>query len=135
MRGNGRAWKPARSGSATASTSFEGRRRPTDCGNPPRWIGSAMPDLPELVAEPVSSATGRSGYSPVVWLSLLCFDAPIVAVAWQALFARTFGAHLHLSIRALLFLTAWLIYLADRFADTIKLPAGSPISLRHRFCR
>ena len=38
-------------------------------------------------------------------------------------------------LRALLFLTAWLIYLADRFADTIKLPPESPISLRHRFCR
>ena len=26
------------------------------------------------------------------------------------------------ALRGLLFLTAWLIYLADRFADTIKLP-------------
>ena len=76
-----------------------------------------------------------SRYSPVVWLSLVCLDAPIVAVAWQWLFARIFGAHLTLSLRFLLFLTAWLIYLADRFADTIKLPPGSPISLRHQFCR
>ena len=94
-----------------------------------------MPDAPELVAEPAPAAGGRVGYSPVVWLSLLCLDAPIVAVAWQWLFARTFGAPLNLSLRALLFLTAWLIYLADRFADTIKLPTGSPVSLRHRFCR
>ena len=42
--------------------------------------------------------------------------------AWQWLFAHTFQAHLDLSLRGLLFLTAWLIYLADRFADTIKLP-------------
>lgn len=94
-----------------------------------------MPDAPELVAESAPTTAGRARYSPVVWLSLLCLDAPIVAVAWQWLFARTFGAHLHLSLRALLFLTAWLIYLTDRFADTIKLPAVSPISLRHRFCR
>ncbi len=94
-----------------------------------------MPDPPELVAEPAPTAAGRIAYSPIVWLSLVCLDAPIVAVAWQWLFARTFGAHLQLSLRALLFLTAWLIYLADRFADTIKLPAGTPISLRHRFCR
>ena len=94
-----------------------------------------MPDAPELVAEPASIAAERAGYPPVVWLSLLCLDAPIVAVAWQWLFARTFGAHLNLSLRALLFLTAWLIYLADRFADTIKLPVGSPVSLRHQFCR
>ena len=42
---------------------------------------------------------------------------------------------LTLSCADSLFLTAWLIYLADRFADTMKLPADSPISLRHRFCR
>ncbi len=94
-----------------------------------------MSDASELMAKPAFSATERAGYSPVVWLSLLCLDAPIVAIAWQWLFARTFGAHLNLFLRALLFLTAWLIYLADRFADTIKLPAGGPISLRHRFCQ
>lgn len=74
-------------------------------------------------------------YSPVIWLSILCLDAPLVAVVWQWLFARSFGARLSLSLRVLLFLTAWLIYLGDRFADTIRLPAEAPISLRHRFCR
>ena len=92
-----------------------------------------MPDAPELVAEPSTPIAAGTRYSPVVWLNLLCLDAPIVAVSWQWLFAHTFGAHLSLALRALLFLTAWLIYLADRFADTIKLPAGSPISLRHQF--
>jgi hypothetical protein len=94
-----------------------------------------MSNAPELAAEPLSPVTDRAGYSPVVWLNLLCLDAPIVAVAWQWLFAHTFGAHLSLALRALLFLTAWLIYLADRFADTIKLSPDSPISLRHRFSR
>ena len=94
-----------------------------------------MPDAPELVAEPATAGAVRAGYSPVVWLNLLCLDAPIVAVAWQWLFAHAFGAHLNWSLRALLFLTAWLIYLADRFADTVKLPPDSPISLRHQFCR
>jgi hypothetical protein len=90
---------------------------------------------PELAADASPPAAARAGYSPIVWLNLLCLDAPIVAVSWQWLFAHTFGARLGLSLRALLFLTAWLIYLADRFADTMKLPAKSPISLRHRFCR
>jgi hypothetical protein len=94
-----------------------------------------MQDSPESVAESPRAAALPAAYSPLVWLSLVCLDAPIVAVAWQWLFARVFGAHLTLSLRFLLFLTAWLIYLADRFADTIKLPPGSPISLRHRFCR
>ena len=92
-----------------------------------------MPDPPEVAEPPAVSA--RAAYPPVTWLSVLCLDAPIVAIAWQWLFARTFGAELNFSLRALLFLTAWLIYLADRFADTIRLPAGAPISLRHRFCR
>ena len=68
-----------------------------------------MPDAPESVAESPPSAAPRAAYSPVVWLSLVCLDAPIVAVAWQWLFARVFGAHLTLSLCFLLFLTAWLI--------------------------
>jgi hypothetical protein len=71
-----------------------------------------MSNAPELVAAP-SPLDAGARYSPVVWLNLLCLDAPIVAVTWQWLFARTFGAHLNLSLRVLLFLTAWLIYLAD----------------------
>lgn len=78
---------------------------------------------------------GRLNYPPVVWLNLFCLDAPIVAVAWQWLFARAFGAQLDFAVRLLLFLTGWLIYLADRFADSIALPPQSPISLRHQFCR
>ncbi len=94
-----------------------------------------MSNPPEVVAAAPSPAAGRVDYSPIVWLNLLCLDAPIVAVSWQWLFAHAFGADLNFSLRALLFLTAWLIYLADRFADTIKLSPESPISLRHRFCR
>ena len=113
-----------------------GQRASDDCEEQRRWIGSTMPNAPELLAEPPSAAVPvRVPYSPVVWLNLLCLDAPIVAVAWQWIFAWTFGAHLTPSLRALLFLTAWLIYLGDRFADTVRLPAGSPISLRHAFCR
>ncbi len=88
-----------------------------------------------VVNPPPLSEASVPAYPPVVWLNLLCLDAPIVAVSWQWIFAHAFGAQLTLALRALLFLTAWLIYLADRFADTVKLPPESPISLRHRFCR
>jgi hypothetical protein len=74
-------------------------------------------------------------YPPIIWLNLLCLDAPLVALAWQWIFARSFGAHLNWPLRALLFLTAWLIYLGDRFADSIRMPAGSPRSDRHQFCQ
>jgi hypothetical protein len=69
-----------------------------------------------------------------VWLNLACLDAPIVAVAWLWLFARTFRVPVHLGNAVALFLTAWLIYLADRFADASSLRAGSPRSLRQEFC-
>jgi hypothetical protein len=94
-----------------------------------------MADTRDVVAERSAPISGRLPHSPILWLSLLCLDAPIVAVAWQWLFARSFGAQIGFPLRALLFLTAWLIYLADRFADTIKMPPDTPISLRHQFCR
>lgn len=74
----------------------------------------------------------RSG--PVVWLNLVCLDAPIVAVVWLWLFARTFQVPVQLGNAVALFLTAWLIYLADRLADASSLQPGSPRSLRQEFC-
>ena len=73
--------------------------------------------------------------SPLVWLNLVCLDAPLVAVSWQWLFARAFQVPLTISVRLTLFLTAWLIYLADRLADSWALIRTEPLSLRQRFCR
>ncbi len=95
-----------------------------------------MNDAPPTSPPPeVASTRSVRSYPPIIWLNLLCLDAPLVALAWQWLFARSFGAHLNWSLRALLFLTAWLIYLGDRFADSIRMPAGSPRSDRHQFCQ
>ena len=71
---------------------------------------------------------------PTVWLNLVCLDAPLVSVAWLWLFARTFHASVDPVNCAALFLTAWLIYLADRLADSYSLQDGGPRSLRHEFC-
>jgi hypothetical protein len=76
-----------------------------------------------------------AGTSPIVSLNLVCLDAPIVAITWQWIFAREFQIPLTNGGRAALFLTAWLIYLADRLADTWRLRAGQPLSLRQRFCQ
>jgi hypothetical protein len=72
--------------------------------------------------------------TPVVWLNLFCLDAPLVAVAWLCVFARAFQATVEPSRYGALFLTAWLIYLADRLADSYSLPEDRPRSLRHHFC-
>jgi hypothetical protein len=71
---------------------------------------------------------------PAVWLNLVCLDAPIVAVAWLWLFARTFHVPIPPGNTVALFLTAWLIYLADRLADASSLKAELPRSLRQEFC-
>ncbi|HXM32068.1 MAG TPA: hypothetical protein VN921_00325 [Chthoniobacterales bacterium] len=72
--------------------------------------------------------------TPLVWLNLVCLDAPLVALAWLWLFARTFHVALDLGNCAILFLTAWLIYLADRLADALALPGQIPLSRRGEFC-
>jgi hypothetical protein len=57
-----------------------------------------------------------------------------VSVAWLWLFARTFHTPVDPANCAALFLTAWLIYLVDRLADSYSLPDGGPRSMRHEFC-
>jgi hypothetical protein len=57
-----------------------------------------------------------------------------VAVAWLWLFARTFDLPFQIGNAVALFLTAWLIYLADRLADSSTLKPDLPRSLRQHFC-
>jgi hypothetical protein len=78
--------------------------------------------------------TARAKITPSVWLNLVCLDAPLVALAWLWLFARTFHVALDLGNCAILFLTAWMIYLADRLADALALSGEVPSSLRGAFC-
>src|SRR3954463_7913322 len=68
------------------------------------------------------------------WLNVVCLDAPIVAVTWQWLFARSFQVPIARGATAALFLTAWLIYLADRLVDSLSLEPRAPQSLRQGFC-
>ncbi|MDQ6859782.1 MAG: hypothetical protein M3032_01305 [Verrucomicrobiota bacterium] len=72
--------------------------------------------------------------SPLVWMNLICLDAPLVAVSWQWLFARCFHAPIPRGATAALFLTAWFVYLADRFGDSVSLDRHAPTSLRQRVC-
>lgn len=71
---------------------------------------------------------------PLIWLNILCLDAPIVAISWQWLFARVLGVPVPLPEREGLFLTAWLIYLIDRLADSISLSPEAPKAVRQEFC-
>ena len=73
-------------------------------------------------------------WRPLIWLNILCLDAPIVAISWQWLFARVFRVPVPLGAREALFLTAWVIYLVDRLATSISLPANVPKAAREEFC-
>ena len=53
-----------------------------------------------------------------LWPHLLSLDAPLVALIWQRWWARTAGVRLPLSREVVLGLGVWLIYLADRLADS-----------------
>ncbi|MDQ2918877.1 MAG: hypothetical protein M3R10_03230 [Verrucomicrobiota bacterium] len=77
----------------------------------------------------------RSFHNPLVWLNLVCLDAPVVAISWLWLFARSFGIPIAPGGAAALFLTAWFVYLADRFGDNLSLDRTTSTSLRQRFCR
>lgn len=72
--------------------------------------------------------------NPLLWLNFVCLDAPLVAISWQWLFAHNFHLVVPLGHRIALFLTAWLIYLADRFGDSNSLRSSQPKSLRQQFC-
>lgn len=74
------------------------------------------------------------GRRPLVWLNVVCLDAPLVACTWQWFFAQNFRVALPVVSRVALFLTAWLIYLIDRLADSISLPNDSAKTLREAFC-
>ena len=74
------------------------------------------------------------GRRPLLWLSALCLDAPLVALAWQLLFARAFGFRLHLGDLLALVLTAWWIYLTDRLADSLATAPAETLTARVAFC-
>lgn len=67
----------------------------------------------------------------LTWLNVLSLDAPLVAVAWQALFAKVAGMHLRLEHRVILFASVWLGYAADRWLDAGRDHAG--LSERHQW--
>jgi hypothetical protein len=67
-----------------------------------------------------------------VWPNLIGLDAPIVAVCWQAMFAKIAGVDLPWLIHLILGLSTWCIYLGDRMVDVARNPQPTSTS-RHRF--
>ncbi|MFD2256244.1 hypothetical protein ACFSSA_06135 [Luteolibacter algae] len=70
-----------------------------------------------------------------LWPNLLGLDSPLVAVAWQWLFAKSFGITLPDVFHLILGLSAWCIYLADRLYDSWRTHDVSHATDRLRFTK
>lgn len=68
-----------------------------------------------------------------LWPNLLSLDAALVAVVWQRFLAETITAVQPVAT-AILGLSVWLVYTADRLLDTSSACAGAE-SPRHQFAR
>ena len=70
-----------------------------------------------------------------LWPNLLSLDAPLVALAWQEIFAQALPVELGWTQRGLLAVCVWLAYCGDRWLDARRLPEGPVESVRHAFAQ
>ncbi len=82
---------------------------------------------------PRAKATAPS--SPLVWLTRLSLDAPVVAVLWQRLFARSMKTPLSAAATAVLAMAVWLLYVFDRILDSFSATPSEGEAPRHQFYR
>lgn len=68
-----------------------------------------------------------------LWPTVLCLDAPAVAVVWQGLFARHAEVALGAHHAALLAVSVWLAYAADRWIEGWRLTEQTVRTRRHFF--
>ena len=97
------------------------------------------PPPPGLSAAQRSPAALTSGGAarPRWWLwpHLLGLDAPLVALTWQDWWGRSVHEPLAPGQRVVLGFGVWLIYLADRLADSARDRPGDDAAVRHAFAR
>jgi hypothetical protein len=67
------------------------------------------------------------------WLTVLSLDAPVVAVLWQALFARLAGVQLGWHDPVLIGVAVWIVYVADRWIEGWRLTPEIVRTQRHYF--
>jgi hypothetical protein len=65
----------------------------------------------------------------------LSLDAPLVAVLWQSLLARSIGIHVGPYELPLLAGSVWLVYFSDRVLDALRTTSGNCEPVRQRFYR
>lgn len=70
-----------------------------------------------------------------LWPNLVAADAPLVALLWQLLIARTLHAHVYFAQSACLALICWLVYALDYLFDGLTAAPGHSLPPRHQFFR
>ena len=80
------------------------------------------------VSKSVIGDAGRHGAAWYLWPNILSVDAPLVAVCWQVLLARSLGVSDSVPVTVALGAAVWCIYVLDRLFDG---PAEG--TARHRF--
>ncbi len=104
-----------------------------DCSWLTSWICDAIgPMKPALTVFEMLGARSRPWW---LWPNLLSLDAPLVALAWQEIFARALPVELGWTQRGLLAMCVWLAYCGDRLLDARQIPEGPVESPRHAFAR
>ncbi len=98
--------------------------------------------LSSTEAKPYAKLTVGRTIAPAVapaipwwlWWNILSVDAPMVAVAWAAVFARANGGRLPVVDAVVLFLAVWAIYVSDRTLDCRIAANRKELRERHFFC-
>lgn len=70
--------------------------------------------------------------SGLSWVRALSLDAPLVALTWQALVAKSVGVALRPVHVLSLFVATWLAYSGDRLLDGLRLERSPFVPARHR---
>lgn len=82
----------------------------------------------------VGGVTTRARTPWWLWPNLLSLDAPLVAVVWLFMLAKTWGVSYHPGHEyVVLALVVWVIYVADRLLDALVHGDSSRCQERHRF--
>ncbi len=126
----------------------DARPRHSHAGRMAQWV-DAEPYSELVAAATVASgivlgvesdvaAGGESKFASEIpwwlWWNILSIDAPMVAVAWAAVFARGSGGSLRAVDAVVLFLGVWVIYVSDRLLDSWTAADRSSLRERHVFC-
>jgi len=67
------------------------------------------------------------------WPNILSLDTALIAVCWQALFAKVFAVEIGNHHALILGVSVWLAYVGDRWLDGRKIKPGKPCTQRHAF--